>query len=52
MLLPIWLSNLGSDQSIDNIVRLGLGDTKIDSLDAVMKMLELKEKWKYPNSRG
>ena len=44
--------NLGSDLSIDNIVRLGLADTKIGSQNAVMKVLELTEKWKYPNLRG
>ena len=36
--------NLGSDLSIDNIVRLGLADAKIGSQDAVMKLLELTEK--------
>ena len=44
--------NLGSDLSIDNIVRLGSADTKISCQDAVMKVLELTEKWKYPNLTG
>ena len=52
MLPPVWLSNLGWDLSIDNIVRIGLADTKIDSQDAVKTVLELTEKWKYPNVRG
>ena len=46
---PVWLLNLGSDLSVDNIVRLGSADTKIVSQDAVRKVLELTEKWKYPN---
>ena len=41
--------NLGSDVSIDNILQLGSADTKIDSQDAVKKVLELMEKIKYPN---
>ena len=41
--------NLGSDVSIDNILQLGSADTKIDSQDAVKKVLELMEKRKYPN---
>ena len=32
-------------------IRRGLADTKIDSQVAV-KVLELTEKWKYPNFRG
>ena len=47
ILLPIWLLNLGSDLSIDNIVWLDLAEAKITSQDAVKKMLELMEKWKY-----
>ena len=38
--------------SINNIVWLGSADTKIASQDAVMKVPELTEKWKYPNFRG
>ena len=49
---PVWLLNLGSDLSIDNIVWLGLADTKIAGQNAVKKVLELTEKWKYPNFRG
>ena len=41
--------NLGSDVSIDNILQLGSADTKIDSQDAVKKVLELMEKRKYSN---
>ena len=52
ILPPVWLSNLGSDLSIDNIVWLGLADTKSGSQNAVKKVLELTEKWKYPNFRG
>ena len=52
ILPPVWLSNLGSDLSINNIVQLGPADAKIGSQDAVMKVLELTEKWKYPNFRG
>ena len=53
LILPLmWLSNLGSDLSIDNIVRLGSADTKIGSQNAVKKVLELTEKWKYTNFRG
>ena len=44
-------SNIGSDVSINNIVQLGSADTKIGSQDAVKNVLELKEKWKYPNFR-
>ena len=52
-ILPlVWLSNLGSDLSIDNIVQLDSADTKIVSQDAVNKILELTEKWEYPNFRG
>ena len=50
ILPPVWLSSLDSDLSINNIVRLGLADTKISSQDAVMKMLELTEKWKTQTS--
>ena len=50
--MTLWLLNLSSDLSIDNIVQLGLTDTKIGSQDAVTKVLELTEKWKYPNFRG
>ena len=53
LILPlVWLSNLGSDLWIDNIVRLGAADTKIGSQDAVMKVLEFIEKWKYSNFGG
>ena len=52
ILHPAWLSNLGSDLSIDNIARLGSADTKIGSKDAVIKVLELTEKWKYSNFRA
>ena len=52
ILPPVWLSNLRSDLSVGNIVQLGLADTKIGSQDAVMKVLGLTEKWKYPNFRG
>ena len=52
ILPPVWLLNLGSDLSINNIVQLDLADTKIVSQDAVNKVLELTEKWKYPNFRG
>ena len=48
---PVWLLNLGSDLSVDNIVQLGLAGTKIDSQDDV-KVLELTEKWKYQNLSG
>ena len=37
-------SSLGSDLSIDNVVRLGSTDTKIDSQGAAKKALELMEK--------
>ena len=33
--------NLGSDLSINNIVKLGLADTKIDNQDDVKKVLEM-----------
>ena len=33
-------------------MRLDLTDLKIGSQDAVKKVLELTEKWKYPNFRG
>ena len=36
--------NLGSDLSVDNIVRLGSVDTKISSQNAVKEVLELTEK--------
>ena len=49
LLSPVRLSNLGSDPSIDNIDRLDLADTKIGSQDAVKKVLELRQKWKYKN---
>ena len=52
ILRPAWVSNLGSDLSVDNEVWLDLTDTKITSQDAVNKVLELMEKWKYPNFRG
>ena len=52
ILPPVWLSNHGSDLLIDNIVRLGSADTKVNSQDAVKKVVELMEKWKYPNFRG
>ena len=52
ILPPIWLSNLGSDLSIDNIVQLDSADTKIVSQEAAKKVLELMEKWKYLNFRG
>ena len=52
ILPPVWLSNLGCDLPIDNIVQLGLADTKIGSQNAVKKVLELMEKWKHPNFRG
>ena len=42
----------GSNLSIDNIVQLGSTDTKIVSQDAVKKVLELTEKWKYPIFTG
>ena len=51
ILPPVWLLNLGKDLSIDNIVRLGSTDKRIGSQDAVIKVLELTEKWKYPNFR-
>ena len=44
ILLPVLSSNLGSDLSINNIVPLGSADRKINSQDAVMKVLELTEK--------
>ena len=31
---------------------LDSADTKTTSQDAVNKVLELREKWKYPNFRG
>ena len=52
ILPPAWVSNLGSDLSINNEVWLDSTDTKIASQDAVNKVLELMEKWKYPNFRG
>ena len=52
ILPPVWLSNLGSDLSMDNIVWLGSADTKSGSQNAVKKMLEHTEKWKYPNFIG
>ena len=51
ILTTLWLSNLTSDFSSDNAVRLSLADTKISSHHAV-KMLELTEKQKYPNFRS
>ena len=45
-------SNFGSDLSIDNVVGLDSTDTRIASQDAVNKVLEFIEKWKYPNFRG
>ena len=44
--------NLGPDLSIDNIVGLDSADTRITCQNAVKKVLELTEKWKYPNFRG
>ena len=44
ILPPVLSSNLGSDLSINNIVPLGSADRKINSQDAVMKVLELTEK--------
>ena len=41
-----------SDLSIDNIVWLGSAATKIGRQGAVMKVLQLTEKWKYPNFGG
>ena len=52
ILPPVWLSNLGSDLSIDNIVRLGSTDTKIANQNAVKKVIELTKKWKCPDLRG
>ena len=49
VLPPVQPSNLGSDLSINNTVRLDSADTNIASQDAVGKVLELMEKWKYPN---
>ena len=51
ILTTLWRSNLTSNLSSDNAVRLSLGDTKISSQHAVKAMLELTEKWKYPNFR-
>ena len=51
LILPLlWLLNLGSNLSIDNIVWLDLADTNIASQDAANKVLELMEKWKYQTS--
>ena len=44
ILPPVWCSDL----LINNIVQLGLADTKIVSQDAVNKVLELTEKMKIP----
>ena len=44
ILPPVELLNLGSDLSLDNIVQVGSADTKIDSQDAVKKVLEPSEK--------
>ena len=54
ILPPVSLSNLCLDllRYFDSIVWLGSADTKIGSQDAVVKMLELTEKWKYSNFRG
>ena len=52
LLPPVWLSNLGSDLLIGNIVQLYSADTRIASQDVANKVLELMEKWKYPNFRG
>ena len=52
ILPPLWLSNLGSDLSIDNVVRLDLAYTRIASQDVVNNVLELMEKLKYQNFRG
>ena len=53
LILPhVWLLNLGSDLSVNNIVQLDWSDTKIVSQDAVNKVLELTKKWKYSNFRG
>ena len=41
-----------SDLSIYNIVWLDSADTRTASQDAVKKVLELTEKWKYPIFRG
>ena len=49
--LCVWLSNLGSDLLIDNIVRVSSADTKMDSQYAAKKVLELTQKWKYPKFR-
>ena len=50
-LYGFWI-NHSSDISIDNIVRLGSADTKINSQNAVKKVLELTEKRKQPKFRG
>ena len=42
ILPPLWLSSLGSDVSINNIVRLGSADTKSERQN-VVKVLELTE---------
>ena len=52
ILPPVWLSNLSPNLSIDNIVQLDSADTKLVSQNVVKKVLELIEKWKYPNFRG
>ena len=47
ILPPVWLSNLGSNLSVNNIVQLDLADKKIVSQDAFNKVLELTEIFKF-----
>ena len=49
-LKPVWV-HFGSHVNV-LIVRLGTADTKLGSQDAVKKVLELTEKWKYSIFRG
>ena len=43
ILPPVWLLNLGSDLSLNNILWQGSADTKIVSKNGVNKVLELTE---------
>ena len=52
MSFPVIRAVSDQDLSTDNTVWLPLADIKIGSQDAVKKVLELTEKWKYPNVSG
>ena len=46
ILHPVWLSNLSSDLSINNIVRLGLADTKLAAKMLPKRTHKTHKKWK------